>query len=200
MKEIRSAMRLPILLAALLFVLPARADTPPNCAGASCADGTVQEESPFLWFGKPLSDPKVHDRVRTKYGQIAERYPSAASCLENNAVPSEIMDARMNWEAIGTREEAEVCLFRLFSRMGSLDRILMWFDISGFDRLFLYVGGGVFDERYIYVSGRYDTKEHGLLYGAGFLNSALQKSVTVSVRWSDALAGVTITEQSIWSK
>lgn len=196
-------MRLPILLAALLLALPARADTPPDCTGAPCAGGPVQEESPFLWFGMPLSDPKVHDPVKTKYGQIAEKYPSVASCLEDSTVPPDILDARIDWEAVETREEAEVCLLRLFARIGSLDGIILWLDRNGFGRLFLYVETGPLIGPYISVSGRYDTKTHGRLYGsASFhpLNNLLVKSITLSVRWNGRVTGARIAEQSIWSK
>lgn len=110
-------MRPPILLAALLLALPARANTPPDRAGTPCANAPVQEESLFLWFGLPLSDPRVHDRVGTRYDPIAGKYPGRASCLDNGTVPPDILDARIDWSAIETREEAEVSLFRLFARL-----------------------------------------------------------------------------------
>lgn len=145
----------------------------------------------------------MHDRVRTRYGPIVARYPDAASCLEGGAEPREIADARINWQAVGTREEAEVCLFRLFAKIGSLDGVILWFDRHHFEHLFLYVENGPLIGPYILVSGRYDTKEHGRLYGAASLHpldNLLTKSITLTVHWNGAIVGTGITEQSIWSK
>ncbi len=205
-------MRLPILLAALLLTLPARADTPPDCAGVPCAGGPVQEESPFLWRGRMLSDHEVHDRVRATYGPIVERYPDAASCLEGGLPPgADIRSRTLRWHHLQSEQEVDVCLFRVFARIGDLGEIRDWLVKEGFERplfrdrsgtpnSFNQTGGSI-TQLEIYWS----TKRKGARYGNEEVRHNLERltrSMSVDVIHADrtGVVSVRVGGYSKWAK
>jgi hypothetical protein len=118
-----------------------------------------------------LSDPKVHDRVRATYGPIIERYPDAASCLEGGLPPSaDIAGRTLRWHDLQSEAEVDVCLFRVFARIGNLGKIQSWLTKEGFERPSLS------DDSHLYFRdpslGRvtqleihWSTKTKGVLYG-----------------------------------
>jgi len=211
-KEFRFAMRLPVPLVALLLVLAARAETD-DCAGASCTAGAAQEESPFLWFGRLLSDPGVHDRVRTRYVPIVAQYPDAASCLEGGLPPgADIRTRHLRWHELQSEEEVNVCLFRVLSRISGIDDIRGWLLGEGFEHPSSYNRSGTpnsFNQAegvsIIKFYVRWKTERKGAPYGNDEVRQKLEhltRSMDIFVTYAESVGLVSVLARgnSKWAK
>ena len=91
------------------------------------------EESPFLWAGKSYADgsSKYAFELREKYADIPFEYPTAQSCIIGSAkTDTELATADLNWKELQTNESVEVCLFRVLSRLRTVDKITKWMIIQ----------------------------------------------------------------------
>jgi hypothetical protein len=105
--------------------------------GASEQAGTATEETPFRVHGKIYDSPDTHPNLREKYGDILFQYPNAAACITGDpGNDGDLIDADLRWHELMSAEEVEVCLFRVFSRLGSLERIEEWLTRQGWERPF----------------------------------------------------------------
>ena len=91
-----------------------------------------------VWISPPdLGNPPyatARPRDMTPYTLIAvRRFPDAGSCLIRGSDPARPDDLnRMDWDRIDTTTEAEVCMFRLLSALGSIDRFTDFVEAQGF--------------------------------------------------------------------
>jgi hypothetical protein len=118
------------------------ADTHKRALNSEC-DGEAEcnlhlvadEERPFLWQGKVVGDPDedIPEKMRNLLEGPVRKYPSLASCVINPGVIAQDLDhAKLRWSEFRSQHEAEVCLFRLFDRLETTDRILAWLVELGF--------------------------------------------------------------------
>lgn len=91
-----------------------------------------------VWISPPDlgTPPYTTERPQdiTPYTLIAvTRFPDAGACLVTGSDPARPGDLnRMDWDRIDTTTEAEVCLFRLLSALGTIDRFTDFVEAQGF--------------------------------------------------------------------
>lgn len=87
-----------------------------------------QPEVQFLFHGKPL-DQTVPGHV--DYFPAVEKFSTLQSCL---ADPKDTAGgSSLDWARIKSPEEADVCLFRMFSALGGASEIQAWLADQNFD-------------------------------------------------------------------
>lgn len=83
-----------------------------------------QDTDPFLFIGKVVD--REHPKWRS-YRKALRRYPDVRDCLvEEERDKSEPNLLMIDWERIGTGKNASVCVFRIASSLGSVERIQAW--------------------------------------------------------------------------
>jgi hypothetical protein len=103
-------------------------------ATAAWAQEPVAEETPFLWAGKVYADPaaQIAQGVRDRIGDAPTRFPDAASCLTAPLAPGDDpIDFDLRWDEFARFGDVEVCLFRVFARLGTAERIATWLQRQG---------------------------------------------------------------------
>lgn len=181
---------------------------------ASSAESQARfEETPFLWFGKSYADgsSELANGLREKYGDIPFDYPTAQSCLSETAqTDGAIETTNLKWAELQSTEVAEVCLFRVLSRLRSVDKITAWMAGQGWERVQLMVSS---DTAFLLGSPGpitqlgffWDSEKLGEPYGPRYRESrlfSLTRSSTVTVRL-DSQRGVlslTIGTSGMWNK
>lgn len=106
----------------------------PDCSTTDCPPPD-REETPFLRAGETLESlTGLHaNNWRRLYNPVRRQYPDAASCIVGGATyAGDYSDASLRWSEFPTQTEAEVCLFRLFAKLGTLERIEAWLTRLGF--------------------------------------------------------------------
>ena len=93
----------------------------------------MAEETPFLWAGKVYADPEadISDHIRRQFGDVPFQYPDVASCLDDPSAPDNLMQADLKWDELPDFAALNVCFFRLFSALGSLERSSVWLSRQG---------------------------------------------------------------------
>ena len=93
----------------------------------------MAEETPFLWAGKVYADPEadISDHIRRQFGDVPFQYPDVASCLDDPSAPDDLMQADLKWDELPDFAALNVCFFRLFSALGSLERSSVWLSRQG---------------------------------------------------------------------
>lgn len=89
-----------------------------------------QKTDPFLFLGRVVNDE--HPQWRT-YQKTLRRHPDVESCLakeERNERHPNLL--HVDWAYVGTSRGAEICLFRIASSLGSIERIVEWLEYQGF--------------------------------------------------------------------
>lgn len=69
---------------------------------------------------------------RRMYLRAYERFPSLNDCLESAAAIPDV-SRRLNWRALGSETEIEVCLYHLALDAGSPEALAEWFGREGFE-------------------------------------------------------------------
>jgi hypothetical protein len=92
-----------------------------------------EQSSPFLKLGRPLSDLQG----RSDYGEYkaaVDHFPDVRACLINSERKKHIPDLSLfDWDMIRGEYETEVCLFRIFSSIGSVEGSGRWLKDQGFN-------------------------------------------------------------------
>ena len=84
-----------------------------------------EKDIPFLKFGKP---PK-----KNAYKLAIKRWPDVRSCLIDSERTKKKPDIRkLDWTQLRNKEDGEVCIFRIFSSIGSLEGARNWVKSQGY--------------------------------------------------------------------
>lgn len=84
-----------------------------------------EESVPFLKHGKPP--------IKDEHKVAVKRWPGVRSCLVESERKKQKPDIRrIDWGQLYTVEEADVCLFRIFSSIGSMKGSIEWLLFHGF--------------------------------------------------------------------
>lgn len=105
----------------------------------------VEEDIPFMKMGKTVDQMYVGNKYHSPYSlsdkieirsyqQAIWRFPTAESCLLADAEGDKDSEnfSNVDWYAINTDKEAEVCMFRIHSRLGDPQASIKWFEQQGF--------------------------------------------------------------------
>ena len=129
LKRLRAVnFRLSLCLALWAFLSVIGGAAADTCSEGACivaeSDLATERSDPFTWFGKPFDDehPRYGD-----YKFVIPRFDSPVDCLRRGARNSNGYDIlQFDWNKIGTRRIAEVCLFRIFRSLENTDDVLFW--------------------------------------------------------------------------
>lgn len=89
-----------------------------------------QETDPFLFLGLVVN--QEHPRWR-KYKKSLRRYPDVRDCLVASEQAVETPNLLMiDWDRVGTSENASVCVFRIASSLNTIERIEAWLSYHKF--------------------------------------------------------------------
>lgn len=182
-----------------------------NIPPAPAISQSTPEESPFLWFAKPYyaSPPEVSKHVIGRYGDTPERFPTAASCGYAEASKFRPLEPAI----VTTKEEFEVCLFRVLAKLKTATKINEWMVRSGWtlrstlmiseEARFFASQGGLYAsdaslQRRFYL---WDIESNGVPYGREKLIE-VRNSIVVEVVYSSTrgIVHVSSSTHSIWSK
>lgn len=155
----------------------------------------VQEETPFLWSGQIYAEPdtRISEHIRRQFGDTPFVYPSAASCLENYDNGTDLLEVDLKWGDLPDATALNVCFFRLFAALGSLEASSEWLSRRGWevesprDYPNLAHQYGVPEDGFRSFSARWNVRERGAPYGPEAQREWLERAV------------VQISIQSFWS-
>jgi hypothetical protein len=91
------------------------------------APGTAATPEPFLFRGLALAQQTQGTRLQGLRAAEA-RFPDLAACIRPDTLP----DPRLHWGALRSREDMEVCLFRIAAHLGDARAIADWMAAEGF--------------------------------------------------------------------
>lgn len=175
----------------------------------------TQEDVPFRWDGKIYADPVsgIKESVRNRIGDAPYRYPNLVSCQANEFLPEEDpFDVELRWAEFTSDAEVEVCLFRLFSELGTIDRIKTWIQnqgwhsISSFDYSRHATLYGLADNTTMTgINAYWDTERKGPFYGPEMIQQEMApgtRSASLSIMVADdaGVFWVEVGHRSIWAK
>lgn len=101
-----------------------------DCETLEAQRMSTQESDPFL-FGGRLVDAN-HPRWRF-YKRAIKRFPDTRSCLKKETQTSEAPNLFLiDWKKVGTGRAFEVCAFRIFRSIDSLEGIESWLRFHDF--------------------------------------------------------------------
>jgi hypothetical protein len=175
----------------------------------------VPEESPFLWAGKAYADRNsgLTHWVYERYGNTPFRYPNAAACITGDpGNDGDLIDADLRWHELMTAEEVEVCLFRVFSRLGSLERIEEWLVRQGWGKPirtnslnFPHLDGLPEGTEILALSVHWDVGAKGAPFGSGRVKRQIErlstiKSIHLETVETTGLRSIRLGGSGIWSK
>jgi hypothetical protein len=87
---------------------------------------------PFLRTNRPLSDFPKHPDYEKHHAAVT-RFPDVRACLMDSEREKQTPDlTRFDWSKIKAKYDARVCLFRIFSSIGSIDGSRLWLESQGF--------------------------------------------------------------------
>jgi hypothetical protein len=90
----------------------------------SAGSGTIPP-LPWQTFAPPFS--------HAEYRAAAARFPDVTSCLFDSERQKKAPNlALFDWNKIKSNEEAEVCMFRVFSSIGGVEGASKWLESQGF--------------------------------------------------------------------
>jgi hypothetical protein len=94
---------------------------------------TTQEKQPFMNDGEVVRPDGRYWRNWPEYEDAIERYPDAASCLvEDERAKNPVDLTRFNWDGFETFAELGVCLSRIGTTIGEIDRFVIWLRQQGY--------------------------------------------------------------------
>jgi len=107
----------------------------------------TQKSDPFLFLGVVMTPE--HPRW-SQFRWAIWKYPDARSCLTSEEAKSENPNLlQIDWARVGTGAGEEVCAFRIFSSLGSVDLIETWLSYHEFRYSDQYrIGSKKFNPRY----------------------------------------------------
>jgi len=91
-----------------------------------------EETEPFLKLGIRPMDMEPSSQIKKKYVDAVKRWPDVRSCLVRSERSKETPDLRkINWWWIRTETAIEVCMFRIFTSLGTPEKAKAWFEAQG---------------------------------------------------------------------
>lgn len=129
---------------------------------------------------------------REELEQAAVDFPTVGSCLSHH--PANAASLTIDWRRIGSNAEAEMCLSRVASRLGSPDKIAAWLETHDFIHVqqrplsFYEVSSEATEKVGTMVQANWSQKDHGVMFRRGIVAPVLHKmfgydvsiSITVS--------------------
>jgi len=99
-----------------------------------------QETDPFLFSGKVMD--REHPRW-SQYRSAIRSYADVRDCLVRSEVKKETPNLTLiNWKKMRSGKIIEVCLFRVFSSLGSPENAKLWLEVQGLKNASLNVRKG----------------------------------------------------------
>lgn len=143
---------------------------------------------PYDRLANEATDPHYlsnRRRVHEDWLAAIARYPDVRDCLEPDERTAKRPDLRrFDWAGLRGRKDLDICLYRVFSSLGTRERSTIWLESQGFRTSEFAVGGG------IVVNGRYSPRDdHVLLPGgtvlARWVTAHIIYGEVASVRWAE---------------
>ena len=103
--------------------------TPPSAFVVAKELLSSQHNHPFLFLGKPMdpSQPRWDE-----YAEAIQRFQSAEACLIAPPEGSEWNLAAVDWTAMHSHKDIEVCFFRIFDTLNDPERVRRWLEHQGY--------------------------------------------------------------------
>ncbi len=122
-----------------------------------------ESTNPFLLNGKSLETLQDH---KENYGVAINKFYSVQDCLSENTKEMTNPDlTNIDWNKIDTKEEAEVCLFRIASSYKSPEAMLEWFKLNHFSKVNFYNKDY---SKHIAVTALWPVKERGVIFSSNY--------------------------------
>ncbi len=143
---------------------------------------------PFLRSGKkPINNGY---RQNNFYLKAIKDRPSARSCLQKPERNSKDPDLRkIDWVAMQSEHEIRVCLFRIFQSLGTPEKVVKWYESTGFQsvKTETYEGGG---QQITRVVAANPVRRNGFVFhpATGFASRIAMRG-----KWSE-------TSQAVWDE
>lgn len=158
---------------------------------------SAYEESPFLWAGQVYADPEaqISVHIRRSFTDIPFAYPSATSCLEGSGDAADLLQADLKWNDLPDAAALNVCFFRVFTALGSLERSAEWLTLRGWTvdppRNYPNLAHqyDVPEAGFRSFAARWNVRENGAPYGPSEQREWLERAVAqISIQsfWSPA--------------
>jgi len=95
----------------------------------SSQESLSNEEPPFLWYGKTLSERKdtLREGELSRYQDAFQKFPSVESCVEQDSGNTETENRKFLWNQMLTKEEVNWCVFLIASDLQSVEKLTEWF-------------------------------------------------------------------------
>jgi len=89
-----------------------------------------QKTDPFLFLGKIVD--REHPQWK-KYRKSLRHFPAVRDCLTKGEQTADTPNLlRIDWQRVGTSENASVCVFRIARSLGSVERVVQWLEFHEF--------------------------------------------------------------------
>lgn len=189
-----------IALTVWLIVLPRMVvpDLKPDLSGPPIPYDTLTSETTYPHY---LSDGR---KVHEDWLAAIARYPDVRDCLAPEERLADDPDLRrFDWAGVRGHMNRDICLFRVFTSLGTPERATAWLRSQGFDphEPMPYAWG---DDAGVMVGGGYSPRDdHVLLPGGPVLGRWVTAHViygeTITARWSQdgALVSVGFSSNSL---
>lgn len=182
------SMALPALLLGATICVAQSGSTGSDCGEPDdcvpdAALNSLGEETPFLWRGDAISDPNsnVSDRIRADYLSAIQKFPTAASCVVGRVAKDfDFFGAKIRWNEVLSKTEAEVCLFKVLEKINSTAGVKNLLLGAGFSEWHERTGDAVFRPNILQgndgleFDATWNTQINGPLYG-GFSSKLRQR-------------------------
>lgn len=129
---------------------------------------STQKAKPYLHQGSVM---KSNHGQYFSYRRAIRKFPDVLTCLQKEQRTKKYPDLRyIDWGAIGSNYEAEVCIFRIMSSIQNAELSRKLFSAIGFDTPLLKTGNaasfgmGGRSEGVYYTSFGWNTGKNGVLY------------------------------------
>lgn len=157
---------------------------------------------PFLWYGEVPVFEKGKERLN-EYVRAAREISDVRDCLIKKEQKKAVPDLRMiDWHRLGPSPILDVCLFRIFTSIGSIDGVVNWLKyqkieptISPNYKNYSYWQNGDEPKEELHlreVRGQYDSTSNGPLISQGLIYNFLSGwllppvySESISTYWND---------------
>lgn len=148
----------------------------------SVARSSPSREAAFVFHGRPLVPGSSLYRI---YVGSMQRFPDLSSCLSDGEGSNNL---NINWRNMGSSQDADVCLFHVFSALPDDEEMMRWLRRAGFSKVTaIRRGFGLpmsSDKSAVDMQAIWTTAEKGPLYGGFFERIAvgiLDTPVSVSI-------------------
>ncbi|HEV7416332.1 MAG TPA: hypothetical protein VGN98_09245 [Tianweitania sediminis] len=146
--------------------------------------------TPMPELGDPPYRPNTARGFSASTKAALARFPDLDSCLFHwgdqvlwDKLPEDKVLRLFAWNSLANKEEAEVCLFRLLSYIGDIDRGLQWFESQGFQAMKLQSSN-----RPPYISASWSIAARGRAFGESLFEPPWNSfpfpyGMSLSVEW-----------------